>query len=110
LDDYDEVSLPGASLAFVETSKNHWGQTIEEIIGVLKTLHNIKNVIFIDHMGCGAYKLMKGDAVMKTKDTERAAHLEEFKKARKKMQEKFPDLHVYTFLMGLDGVVENIKA
>lgn len=109
LDSYNELNLPGASLAFVESTKPHWGQTIEEIIGLVRDLHQVKQVIFIDHMGCGAYRILKGDEVMKTKETERAAHLEEFKKARAKMKEKFPELKVHTLLMHLDGKVENIK-
>ncbi len=108
LDDYDEISLPGASLAFVEKKYPHWGQTVEEIIGLLKDLHHIKRVIFIDHMGCGAYKLIKGEEIMKTPDTEREAHRKEFKKVRKKMKQKFPHLEVHTLLMNLDGKVENV--
>lgn len=109
LDDYDEISLPGAGLAFVEKKYPHWGKTIEDVIDILKELHQIKRVIFIDHLGCGAYKLLKGEKVMKTTDIERSAHQEVFKEVRNKMKEKFPDLEVYTFIMDLDGAVEQIK-
>ncbi|RTK92436.1 MAG: hypothetical protein EKK61_04490 [Rickettsiales bacterium] len=107
-DDYDEVALPGASLAFVESSKEHWGETITDIIGLLKDLHKIKRVIFVDHLGCGAYKVLKGNDILKTVEIEKASHLETFQTARKKLKQHFPDLDVHTFLMDLDGNVENI--
>ncbi|MBX9977655.1 MAG: hypothetical protein K2X98_05370 [Alphaproteobacteria bacterium] len=106
LDNYSELNAPGAALAF---SHKPWEAFIEENIGLIGRLHKITGVIFLDHMDCGAYRILKGDEVMKTKETERSAHLEEFKKARAKMKEKFPELKVHTLLMHLDGTVENIK-
>lgn len=108
-DQYDEIALPGASLAFVEKTKAHWGQTIEDCIQILKDLHHIKKIIFIDHLECGAYKLLKGKEAVSTHEKEKAAHLKAFKDTRKKMKKLFPDLQVYTFLMGLDGNVENVR-
>ncbi|XVN41508.1 MAG: hypothetical protein RCO49_03005 [Rickettsia endosymbiont of Argas persicus] len=55
-DDFDKVSLPGASLALVNETYTHWGKTIEDTIEILQDLHNIKQIIFLDHRECGAYK------------------------------------------------------
>jgi len=108
LDDYNELTLPGASLAFVQTKMESWSKTIEETVSVLKDLHNIKQIIFIDHMKCGAYKVIKGQSVMESSETELAAHKATLAEARKKMNQQFPDLKVYCFLMDLDGNVEQI--
>ncbi|MFY9589156.1 carbonic anhydrase [Rickettsia endosymbiont of Halotydeus destructor] len=108
LDDYDEVSLPGSSLALVNDQYPYWGKTIEDVIELLQKLHNIKQVIFLDHRECGAYKLLIGEEYLKTEEEETAAHAEILNKARKIINEKFSNLKVYTFLMGLDGVVEQI--
>lgn len=108
LEDYDQVSLPGSSLALVNDQYPYWGKTIEDVIEILQKLHNIKQIIFLDHRECGAYKLLIGEEYLETPEKETVAHAEILNKAREIINEKFPNLKVYTFLMGLDGVVEQI--
>lgn len=107
-DKYDEVALPGASLALVNDKYTYWGKTIEDVVQILQGLHKIQQVIFLDHRECGAYKLLIGEEYLETQEKETAAHVEVLNKARKVIKEKFPQLKVYTFLMGLDGEVEQI--
>ena len=107
--DYDEVALPGASLAIVEKKYPEWSVALEEVIELLKELHHIKRIIFLDHRDCGAYKIMKGKKALATRDLETKTHRTVFKGARKFMKEHFPELKVYTLLMGMDGIVENFK-
>jgi carbonic anhydrase len=107
-DDYDEISLPGAALALANDKYPHWTQTIEEIIALLQGLHNIKQVILLDHRQCGAYNLIVGKDHAKTKQSELIAHKEVLNKASQMIKDKMPDLKVYCLLMGLNGVVENI--
>ena len=106
-DDYDEVAMPGASLALTQTGHPHWKQTLEDIVGLVEKLHNIKRIILLDHRDCGAYKLIKGGDYSKSKDAETESHKETLLKAKQVLEKKFPNLKVYTMLMGLDGVVEN---
>lgn len=107
--DYDEVALPGASLAIVEKKYPEWSVALEEVIELLKELHHIKRIIFLDHRDCGAYKIMKGKKALATRELETKTHRTVFKGARKFMKEHFPELKVYTLLMGMDGMVENFK-
>ncbi len=107
--DYDEIALPGGSLSLVETKYPDWGDTIEEVIGILEGLHHIRRVIFLDHRNCGAYKLIKGKEAIATRALETETHRSVFKKTKIFMKKHFPELKVYTLLMGLDGTVENIK-
>lgn len=54
---YDLVSLAGASLACGSPGMFH--DTVEAFyqqVGAAYHLHQIKNIVFVDHMGCGAYK------------------------------------------------------
>jgi hypothetical protein len=104
-DQYDEIALPGASLAFVTKDKPHWTQTIDDVIDIVKKLHNIQHVIFIDHMGCGAYRALLGDS-MKDDKVEKQAHINTFQQAREKMARSFSTLQVSTWLLGLDGNIE----
>lgn len=108
-DQYDEVVIPGATLSLVQKEHSqhaHWSKTIMEVVGLLKKLHNIKRVIFLDHLGCGAYKLIHGEEVVKTVEKETAAHKAVFKEAREIFAKHFPQLEIHTLLMGLDGKVE----
>ena len=107
--DYDEVVLPGASLAMVEIVYPGWENTIEEVIEVLQKIHHIKRVIFLDHRDCSAYKFIKGKHCMATRELETNMHTEVFQEVRKIMSEKFPTLKVYTLLIDINGVVDNIK-
>lgn len=107
LDDYDEVAMPGASLALTQTGHPHWKETLEDIVALVEKLHNIKRIILLDHRDCGAYKLIKGNKYSKTKEIETESHKETLLEAKKILEKKFPNLKVYTMLLGLDGVVEN---
>ena len=109
-DQYDEVAIPGSSLALVaKDAKPHWGETLKDIISLASNLHKIERVIFLDHRECGAYKIILGDESVSTHDKETKAHKKIFKKTRKVFAKQFPDLKVYTLLMGLDGKVEIFK-
>ena len=109
LDDYDEVALPGASLAFVQTKYKNWSKTIEDVVALLTSLHHIKQVIFVDHLQCGAYKLLHAQDTTKSRDLELVAHKQTLSKAKQMMKKKFPDLEVFSFIMDLDGNIEQVK-
>jgi carbonic anhydrase len=106
---YDEIALAGAALAYVADDFPQWRKTMDDLIGLLQDLHHIKQVIFLDHYGCGAYKKIHGDTHTKSQKAERDLHKETFKKVRAEMKKRYPKLKVYTFIMDLDGNVENIK-
>jgi hypothetical protein len=109
MDDYDEIALPGASLALVQTKYPHWNKTLKDLIGLIEKLHHIKRVIFLDHRGCGAYNLLQGKEHAATPEKETHSHKAVLDRAREILKKDFPKLKVYTLLMGLDGVVENIQ-
>jgi hypothetical protein len=107
-DDFDKIALPGASLALVNDQYPYWGKTIMDNIEILQKLHNITQIIFLDHRECGAYKMLVGQEYLKTRQQETDVHISTLNKARGIIKAKYPQLKVYTFLMGLDGVVEQV--
>jgi len=50
---YDELILAGGSLGYNQTKYESWKKTVDDHIGLAKKLHNIKEIIVIDHMDCG---------------------------------------------------------
>jgi len=109
LDDYDEIAIAGASLALESPRHPHWKQTVMETIDILKSLHHIKRIILLDHRECGAYKLVLGEEHAANKDIERDTHVKIMRDAKATIKKQFPDLEVYTLLMGLDGLIEHIQ-
>lgn len=69
---YDQFILAGSSLGFTQTKFPHWGQTLMDHMGIGQDLHAFREIIFIDHLDCGAFK--KFFPEIKTKEQEVAFH------------------------------------
>jgi len=53
----DIVALAGASLAAVSTKLPESAKAFWEQLAIAKQLHDFHQIVLIDHMDCGAYKL-----------------------------------------------------
>jgi carbonic anhydrase len=105
---YDQVILAGASLAALTDKYPAWGQTFWEHLEVAIQLHQIHQVILMDHRDCGAYKVLLGEDFSKDRAKETAVHAEKLRELRKRINAKHPKLEVELLLMNLDGTVEKI--
>ena len=106
--DYDQVSLAGASLAavsdkFPEANAAFWNQ-----LGLAKQLHNIKKVIVVDHRDCGAYKAAFEKAYKADRAGETAQHKGVMQQVKDKLAKLHPDLQSEFYLMALDGTTERV--
>ena len=106
-DNYDEVVLPGASVSLAGEKYVDWAKAADEVIKVSKDLHEIKQVIILDHKDCGAFKIAFGKDKMANPANEKNAHKDQMRKAIAKIKAEYPDLKVYVYIMSLDGTVEN---
>ncbi len=104
-DSYNKFSLAGASLGYNQENFSEWGTTFDKHIELSKKLHNIEEIIVVDHMDCGAYKILYEQSEM-TKKKEYQLHRENLEKFKKAMNEKHSSLKVTTFLVDIDGNVE----
>lgn len=55
---YDALILAGASLGYNQDTYISWRQTINNQIDLAESFHHIHEIIVIDHMSCGAYRLL----------------------------------------------------
>ena len=106
--DYDQVSLAGASLAavsdkFPESNAAFWSH-----VGIAKQLHNIKKVIVVDHRDCGAFKVAFGKDYKSDKAGETAQHKNVMEQVKAKLAKTHPDLQSEFYLMALDGSTERV--
>jgi carbonic anhydrase len=101
---YDEFILAGASLGYNQTKFTAWTESLDKHIELAEQLHQIKEVIVIDHMSCGAYKILYDKkTISETEET--ALHQENFVKFKETIKTKYPQLKVKTLLMKLNGEV-----
>jgi len=99
---YDEIILAGASLGYNQTKYNSWKKTVDDHINLAKKLHHIKDIIVIDHMDCGAYKLIYNKPKM-TRKEEIKLHKSNFQTFKQLIKKSYPELTVKTYLMDIDG-------
>jgi carbonic anhydrase len=101
---YDEFILAGASLGYNQTVYSSWAETLDTHIELAEKLHHITEIIVIDHMDCGAYKIFYNKQSI-TEEDEIALHKENFSKFKEIIGKKYPDLTVRTILMNLKGEI-----
>jgi carbonic anhydrase len=106
--DYDQVSLAGASLAAVSDKFPSSNAAFWDHIGIAKTLHHIKKVVVVDHRDCGAYKVAFGKDYHGEHTAETAQHKTVMEQVKAKLAKTHPDLASEFYIMGLDGKTERV--
>jgi len=101
---YDEFVLAGASLGYNQTVYSAWSETFDKHIELAEQLHDITDVIVLDHMQCGAYKIFYNLPSIPRAD-EITLHNENFIKFKQTINQKYPQLTVSAYLMDLDGSI-----
>ena len=103
---YDQFILAGASLGYNQAQYPEWGVLFRKHVELAEQLHEVKEIICLDHDKCGAYKLFYPD--MKPEE-EREKHIENILKFEKTMSQLHPKLALHAFFMHLDGTCEKIN-
>jgi len=103
---YDELILAGGSLGYNQTKYESWKKTVDDHIGLAKKLHNIKEIIVIDHLDCGAYKIFYNKTKI-SREKEIELHKDNFDKFEELISQAYPELEVSTYLMDLNGKIVN---
>jgi carbonic anhydrase len=106
--DYDQVSLAGASLAGVSDKFPSSNAAFWDHIGIAKQLHHIKEVIVLDHRDCGAFKVAFGDDYKGQGAAETAQHKTVMEQVKAKLATTNPDLTAQFYLMALDGQADRV--
>lgn len=107
-DNYDHVVLAGASLGAVHEKFADWHDTFWQHLDIARQLHQIEQVIVIDHRDCGAYRLALGEAAVDSTEKETQMHQLAIREFALRVKARHPDLHVAGYLMALDGSAEEI--
>ena len=106
--DYDQVSLAGASLAAVSDKFPSSNAAFWDHVGIAKQLHHIKKVIVVDHRDCGAFKVAYGKDYKGEGAAETGQHKAVMEEVKARLAKLHPDLASEFYLMALDGTAERI--
>jgi carbonic anhydrase len=106
-DSYNKFSLAGASLGYNQDKFKEWGVTFDKHIELSKQLHDIDEIVVVDHMDCGAYRILYDNENM-SKEEEYKLHQKNLNKFRELIHKKHPSLKVTMLLANLDGSITPI--
>lgn len=87
---YDDVSLAGSVKALVDPYETSDTKFLYRQIQISKKLHDVTDVILINHLDCGAYG---SSAAFTSPEEERARHVKDLTRAKEMVEHRFPDKH-----------------
>ena len=106
---YDHVILAGASLGATFAGKPHWGDTFRDHLAVARQLHDVREVLILEHRNCGAYRLLLDLDAAIAPEPEAHAHAAQAERLREQIGREASELRVRSYLMDLDGTVGELS-
>ena len=90
---YSSFTIAGGSIGVTAKKFKKWHLTFWENLATSIKLHNISNLIVINHNDCGAAKIVNGNNKFST-TIENKIHNQSFKIIKKKLKKKHPSIKV----------------
>ena len=90
---YSSFTIAGGSIGVTAKKFKKWHSTFWENLATSIKLHNISNLIIINHNDCGAAKIVNGNNKFST-TIENKIHNQSFKIIKKKLKKKHPSIKV----------------
>ena len=108
--DYDDFILAGASLGYNQQTYPGWRKSFDVHLGLAVKLHEVHEIVVIDHEKCGAYKIFYPNVDFTTisKAEEKALHAENIKQFKNSIQAVNPNIDVYGYYIHLNGSTETV--
>ncbi len=104
--EYSLFSFAGAAVGAVAPKLEGWHQTFWDNLAITIQLHNIKNLVALDHRDCGAAELAYGKDAVATPKAETETHRKVLTEFRAEVGKRQPKLNVITGLIAKTGKVE----
>ena len=105
---YSSFTIAGAAIGVTASKFKKWHKTFWDNIDTSIKLHKIKKLIVINHLDCGAAKIVNGKKEF-SKINELKVHRNSFKKIKKKLRKKYPKMSVELKIISLNSKVETFK-
>ena len=105
---YSSFTIAGSAIGVTENKFKKWHKVFWDNFETSVKLHNIKKLIVINHLDCGAAKIINGkkefSSIYETK-----IHKNSFKKIKTIFKKKYPKLKIELKLISLNSEVEIFK-
>ena len=95
----DVVSVAGAAKNIASPTKDSDREFVLRQIEISKRLHDIKEVVLMNHTDCGAYG---GRSAFPSRAEEEKTHFAEMQKAASIIRERFPDIEIKLVLANIE--------
>lgn len=95
---YDLISLAGASLGYNQNIFP-WTSAVDDHIDLAVKLHGIRNIVVVDHMGCGMYEKIYNNGEKMSIEQEENFHRKNQAEFVATLSKKYPNLVVKTYLL-----------
>ena len=106
INNYNKFVLAGSSLGYNGIANiKDWDAIFDKHVDLSIKLHNIKDIIIIDHLDCGAYRLAYTEDEI-NQVGEYNLHRQNLKTAKNTLNRKYPQLKVKLFI--LDPRLNNV--
>ncbi|OBJ80973.1 hypothetical protein A9W97_26475 [Mycobacterium gordonae] len=105
---YSQFALAGAGAGAVSQHWEAWHNTFWDNLAASIELHSINGVIVVNHRDCGAVQIAYGPDAISTPERETATHERILGTFREETLRRHPGIDVETWLMALDGSVEQV--
>ena len=90
---YSSFTIAGGSIGVTAIKFKKWHSTFWENLATSIKLHNISNLIVINHNDCGAAKIVNGNNKFST-SIENKIHNQSFKIIKRKLKKRHPSIKV----------------
>ena len=105
---YSSFTIAGAAIGVTASKFKKWHKTFWDNIDTSIKLHKIKKLIVINHLDCGAAKIVNRKKEF-SKINELKVHRNSFQKIKKKLRKKYPKMSVELKIISLNSKVETFK-
>ena len=105
---YSSFTIAGSAIGVTANKFKKWHKTFWDNVKTSIKLHQIKKLIVINHLDCGAARILNGKKDF-SKINETKVHKESFRKIKKIFRKKYPKLSIELKIISLNSKVETFK-
>ena len=105
---YSLFTIAGSAIGVTSLKFKKWHKTFWDNVKTSIKLHQIKKLIVINHLDCGAARILNGKKDF-SKINETKVHKESFRKIKKIFRKKYPKLSIELKIISLNSKVETFK-
>ncbi len=105
---YSSFTIAGSAIGVTANKFKKWHKTFWDNIETSIKLHKIKKLIVINHLDCGAARIINGKKKF-DKSNETKIHKNSFIKIKKNFKKEYPNLGIELKIISLNENVENFR-